>query len=117
MPPRPLSRAIVPVIIAASPRRRHFISPAGSSRTSFTLEGDEYEMVQTYGATPVAAEDREPDLQPSNSEGLSEGDALLGAEASVRRPKRDGHATLSSSVGNLANTIIGSGALSVALGR
>ena len=74
-------------------------------------------MVQTYGATPAVAEDREPDLQPSNSEGLSEGDALLGAEASVRKPKRDGHATLSSSVGNLANTIIGSGALSVALGR
>ncbi|EPT01128.1 hypothetical protein FOMPIDRAFT_1049107 [Fomitopsis schrenkii] len=72
-------------------------------------------MVQTYGATPAVAEDREPDPQPSDSEGLSEGDALLGAEASVRKPKRDGHATLSSSVGNLANTIIGSGMLTFPL--
>ena len=73
-------------------------------------------MVQAYGATPAVAEDLEPDMQASNTEGLSEGDALLGAEASVRKPKREGHATLSSSVGNLANTIIGSGAFSVAFG-
>ncbi|KAH9926959.1 transmembrane amino acid transporter protein-domain-containing protein [Fomitopsis serialis] len=69
-------------------------------------------MVQTYGATPAAVEERGPDLQPSQS---GESDALLGADASARRPKRDGHATLSSSVGNLANTIIGSGMLTFPL--
>jgi len=68
-------------------------------------------MVQTYGSTP-AVEERGPDLQPSQS---GESDALLGADASARRPKRDGNATLSSSVGNLANTIIGSGMLTFPL--
>ncbi|PCH36218.1 vacuolar amino acid transporter 5 [Wolfiporia cocos MD-104 SS10] len=70
-------------------------------------------MVQTYGAAP--AEERE-DLPPTGGiAGTGEGDALLGAEASARRSKRDGHATLSSSVGNLANTIIGSGMLTFPL--
>ncbi|KAH9839693.1 transmembrane amino acid transporter protein-domain-containing protein [Rhodofomes roseus] len=70
-------------------------------------------MAQTYGATPaIVAEEREPGLQPSQSD---ESDALLGAEASARRPKRDGHGTLTSSVGNLANTIIGSGMLTFPL--
>ena len=46
-------------------------------------------------------------MQPRLDAG--ESDALLGVDASARRTKRDGHATLTSSVGNLANTIIGSG--------
>ena len=46
------------------------------------------------------------DVEPRTS---NEGDALLGVEASARRTKRDGHATLSSCISNLSNTIIGSG--------
>lgn len=68
-------------------------------------------MVQVYGATQPRAEDgddvRAGDLDPSSS---GEGDALLGPNATTRKAKkRDGHATLMSSVSNLANTIIGSG--------
>lgn len=39
-----------------------------------------------------------------------EGSALLGQHATPKKPLRDGQAGLTSSVGNLANTIIGSGA-------
>ncbi|CCL98599.1 uncharacterized protein FIBRA_00601 [Fibroporia radiculosa] len=65
-------------------------------------------MVQTYGVAPT--NERE-------NVGLDTGesDALLGAEASTSRPKRDGHASIVSSVGNLANTIIGSGMLTFPL--
>lgn len=60
-------------------------------------------MVQAYGSTS--------EVQPSSSEGAMarEDEALLGANATAKRPLRDGNATLTSSVGNLANTIIGSG--------
>ena len=72
---------------------------------------DEYEMVQQYGAAQGHGhEDRAVQQQhaddPRNS---SEGDALLGDAASARKPKREGHASLTSSTSNLANTIIGSG--------
>lgn len=61
-------------------------------------------MVQTYGVANEHGEEVIPDANMS-----AESDALLGGEASARKPKAEGHATLQSSVGNLANTIIGSG--------
>lgn len=66
-------------------------------------------MVQLYGAAQGHAEHGESvDVEPRASR---EEDALLGTEATARKPKREGHATLSSSISNLANTIIGSGEL------
>lgn len=62
-----------------------------------------YEMVQTYGATTTDRGDAEPRVS------VDEHEALLGDDATTRKSKEDGRATLHSSVGNLANTIIGSG--------
>ena len=62
-------------------------------------------MVQTYGATV------DSDQQGVREYGNGEGSALLGQYATPKKPLRDGHAGLTSSIGNLANTIIGSGAL------
>ncbi|KAI0343286.1 vacuolar amino acid transporter 5 [Trametopsis cervina] len=67
-------------------------------------------MVQTYGVANEHGEEVIPDANMS-----AESDALLGGEASARKPKAEGHATLQSSVGNLANTIIGSGMLTFPL--
>jgi hypothetical protein len=70
-------------------------------------------MVQAYDAVPVLVEHDDAD----DGRGLDhEGSALLGGRASsvglVRnRAQKEGHATLTSSAGNLANTIIGSGEL------
>ena len=70
-------------------------------------------MVQAYDAVPVSVEHDDAD----DGRGADhEGSALLGSWASsagvVRnRTQKEGHATLTSSVGNLANTIIGSGEL------
>lgn len=64
-------------------------------------------MVQTYGV----ASDHNGSIPPE-AHSAAEGDALLGAEATPRKPKSEGHATLQSCVGNLANTIIGSGEFS-----
>ena len=64
-------------------------------------------MVQ-YGAT-VGHADHEPQNTVDDPRTSREDDALLGADATARRPKKDGHATLTSSTSNLANTIIGSG--------
>ncbi|KAI0653271.1 transmembrane amino acid transporter protein-domain-containing protein [Cubamyces menziesii] len=71
-------------------------------------------MVQMYGAAQGHHAEHEDgvDVEPRTS---SEGDALLGVEASARRTKRDGHATLSSCISNLSNTIIGSGMLTFPL--
>ena len=63
---------------------------------------------KTYGV----ASDREIDVEVHSAYTNSENAALLGADAAPRKPKTEGSATLQSSVGNLANTIIGSGALS-----
>ena len=60
-------------------------------------------MVQTYGV----ANGSEEVVQDAHLS--AESDALLGSDASARKHKEDGHATIHSSVGNLANTIIGSG--------
>ncbi|KAH9884779.1 transmembrane amino acid transporter protein-domain-containing protein [Cubamyces lactineus] len=72
-------------------------------------------MVQMYGAAQghhAEHEDGSVDVEPRAS---NEGDALLGVEATARRTKRDGHATLSSCISNLSNTIIGSGMLTFPL--
>ncbi|KAI9064008.1 hypothetical protein FKP32DRAFT_1591420 [Trametes sanguinea] len=73
-------------------------------------------MVQLYGAAQGHAgqsDDRGGiDVEPRASH---EEDALLGEEATAKRAKRDGHATLPSSISNLANTIIGSGMLTFPL--
>ena len=65
--------------------------------------------VPTYGV----AEETSPhgiDTEPASHGPSGESDALLGERS--QEPlikKREGHATIQSSVGNLANTIIGSG--------
>jgi hypothetical protein len=69
-------------------------------------------MLQSYHAMPVSVvrEDAEDERGAEH-----EGSALLGNRASnvgltKSEMQKDGHATLTSSVCNLANTIIGSGA-------
>lgn len=64
-------------------------------------------MVQFYGAAE-GHEDRDPQAE-DESRTSREDDALLGDDATARKPKRQGHASLVSSTSNLANTIIGSG--------
>lgn len=61
-------------------------------------------MVQTYGI----ASDRGVEIE---THAADEHEALLGGNATARQAKREGHATIQSCVGNLANTIIGSGEL------
>jgi hypothetical protein len=68
-------------------------------------------MVQTYHAVPVTVEHEDTDTGPEIEH---EGSALLGSRASSSgivksKAQKEGHATLTSSVGNLANTILGSG--------
>ncbi|KAH9013268.1 transmembrane amino acid transporter protein-domain-containing protein [Lactarius pseudohatsudake] len=66
-------------------------------------------MVQAYHAVPVSVEHEDPD----DGRGAEhEGSALLGGKASTigLAKEREGRATLTSSVSNLANTVIGSGA-------
>ena len=77
-------------------------------------EEEHYEMVQTYNAVPVSVEHDDDADDRRGAE--HEGSALLGSSASSaglarNRAQKEGPATLTSSVGNLANTIIGSGEL------
>ncbi|KAL4250211.1 amino acid/polyamine transporter 2 family protein [Abortiporus biennis] len=71
-------------------------------------------MVQSYGTTHSTPG---PSSRPIESVQRTSGEheALLGDDASVKKSLRDGHATLQSSIGNLANTIIGSGMLTFPL--
>jgi hypothetical protein len=69
-------------------------------------------MVQAYHAVPVSVEYEDVD---NGRPAEDEGSALLGSRTSgvglaKSEVQKEGHATLTSSVGNLANTIIGSGA-------
>jgi len=71
-------------------------------------------MVQAYNAVPVSVEHEDRDDDERGVE--DEGSALLGGKASSvgsakNNAERVGQATLTSSVSNLANTIIGSGML------
>ena len=71
-------------------------------------------MVQAYHAVPVSVEYE--DIDGDNGRlAENEGSALLGSGASgvglaKSETQKEGHATLSSSIVNLSNTIIGSGA-------
>lgn len=64
-------------------------------------------MAQHYGASYGV------DGEPRDEAGASEETSLLGSESVGKIVKADGHATLASGVGNLANTIVGSGAFFV----
>jgi hypothetical protein len=73
-------------------------------------EGEEYEMVQTYGI----ASNSSATLDPPTAGNAEETNALLGGDrnaAGVRHDnaKREGHASVVSCISNLLNTIIGSG--------
>ena len=59
-------------------------------------------MVQTYGIARGQGAETE-------SHAADEHEALLGRDATARQVKKEGHATIHSCIGNLANTIIGSG--------
>lgn len=65
-------------------------------------------MTQKYGTAPVSAID-----DPTSPQEAGESSALLGGDrdTTIKRPigKREGKASMVSSVSNLANTIIGSG--------
>lgn len=72
----------------------------------------EMARVPTYGVASATEESspHEIDTETINPGSSGESDALLGERS--QEPlikKREGHATIQSSVGNLANTIIGSG--------
>lgn len=64
-------------------------------------------MVQTYGVVPETC--TEPGLDADESRALLAGPTEPGTP-SKRDKHPDGHATLTSSISNLSNTIIGSGA-------
>jgi hypothetical protein len=68
-------------------------------------------MAQKYGTAPVSAGAIEED--PTSPYGAGESSALLGGDrdTTLKRAtgKREGKASIVSSVSNLANTIIGSG--------
>jgi hypothetical protein len=62
-------------------------------------------MVQPYGATNHSGADVEV-----RDDTTGEETSLLGATATGQKvTKREGHATVVSGIGNLANTIVGSG--------
>ncbi|KAJ7314363.1 transmembrane amino acid transporter protein-domain-containing protein [Mycena albidolilacea] len=70
-------------------------------------------MTQKYGTAPVSALD-----DPTSPLGAGESSALLGGDrdtAVKRAVKREGKASMVSSISNLANTIIGSGMLTFPL--
>ena len=70
---------------------------------------ESYEMAQkTYGV----ANDRDIDVEVTSAHSNNENAALLGSDAAPRKPLAEGSGSIHSSVGNLANTIIGSGASS-----
>jgi hypothetical protein len=71
-------------------------------------------MVQAYHAVPLSVEYEDVDGD-NGRPAEHEGSALLGSRASgvglaKSETQKEGHATLSSSIVNLSNTIIGSGA-------
>lgn len=60
---------------------------------------------KTYGTTG----DPEIDVDVHSAHSNSENAALLGSDSTAGKPLKEGSGSLHSSVGNLANTIIGSG--------
>ncbi|KAI0078695.1 vacuolar amino acid transporter 5 [Panus rudis PR-1116 ss-1] len=71
--------------------------------------------VPTYGVASPSTAGGDVDAEPIDGHAHGESEALLGSRSTPKKPLRDGHATLQSSVGNLANTIIGSGMLTFPL--
>jgi hypothetical protein len=71
-------------------------------RPSAGSECEAFEMVQTYGIA------REDDTEPREDIRDGEATALLGG-TSATKDRQDGHASITSCVSNLSNTIIGSG--------
>lgn len=69
-------------------------------------EGEEYEMVQTYG---IVSDSTTDPIRAGNSEESQETNALLGKPAMADSGGKEGHATVFSCISNLLNTIIGSG--------
>jgi len=61
-------------------------------------------MVQQYGTTNYSGVDIE-----AREDTAGEITSLLGAASTGKVTKREGHATIGSGIGNLANTIVGSG--------
>ena len=61
-------------------------------------------MVQPYGTTGYPGIDVE-----ARDDTVGEDTSLLGAASRGKVSKREGHATLVSGIGNLANTIVGGG--------
>lgn len=83
--------------------------PNLSRRTSLASadsdELDSYEMVQPYGSTNHSGVDVE-----ARDDTAGEETSLLGTASTGRKvTKREGHATMVSGIGNLVNTIVGSG--------
>lgn len=69
------------------------------------LDSYAYEMVQPYGAANHSGVDVE-----ARDDTAGEDTSLLGIAATGKMvTKREGHATMVSGIGNLANTIVGSG--------
>jgi len=95
--------AWLPSYLSLSPRQQGAVASSDENED----EDEYFDMVQTYGVAQANGVD------PGTVQG-GEQAALLGSYAapSVKRlDQRDGHASLISCVSNLANTIIGSGAL------
>jgi hypothetical protein len=63
-------------------------------------------MVQSYG---TGGSTYGVDVEPSSNGVAGEDSSLLGRDTARKRKVKEGHATLVSGIGNLANTIVGSG--------
>ena len=83
------------------------LNPHPSPSDAFDERIDSYEMVQTYGVVPENS--AEPSLDADEARALLAGPSDPGTPSKADRHV-GGHATLTSSVSNLSNTIIGSGA-------
>jgi hypothetical protein len=68
-------------------------------------DSESYEMVQSYGTPGQASKYTEAD----DSVTVGEGSALLAGDSTAKGQVVEGHASLTSCISNLANTIIGSG--------
>ncbi|KAG6897428.1 hypothetical protein C0992_001589 [Termitomyces sp. T32_za158] len=112
----PAAKSKVKTAVQKEPPKAKGTKAGGTKDSELLLEEEEvdketeaFEMVQTYGAVRPPAYD---ESEPGPSSG-SEQSALLGGErdTSVKRVvQHDGHASLTSCISNLANTIMGTGA-------
>lgn len=97
------NRGLINILIEADEFAK--FTPIGTISTEDDYGIELHEMVQTYGVASAGNSDFH-----LNSDNADEGRALLGSNSSrTIFKKKDGHATLVSSISNLLNTIIGSG--------